>query len=702
MTTVNHSFFQTRKTLIAMTVGMSFIGGVSAQEESKAISLIKKPVSLIKNKQKTSANKPKKQDVEPLLYSDIARVLNQLPGIFAVNALPNDQSPLISHHSDLVTHDVALISDNLNWNALPFYLNGRKNLTPLFFSTKNSVHSLDYTALPSSPVAAIVGSRPAIADNAHMSVTLGSLNQRGIVLDHGSDKPNLGHRVYVNKRMQDSHRQFSTGEKGEFDANEVMIKFHESSEVNSGKNQQVTQVMLHYKDYQNDESYIGISGEDVNERPRHRYSATKGDYVSGDDLLLGIRHQTSLFAGEKITTDVYYRRGNIKNYQTRSINDLSVNFVAPILSLYEANPVGTQNINKEFVDSSVVSLGFKMDVEQQKGAHQLNLGFAYQNEEIDQLLMTDSYLLNSDLSLAKQESIDGASNGEYEARINTFYLTDTWRNGDWQIDVGVHWVKYDDFRLDTDDNLYSRADDKHTLFNLKLGYQFSPTIRGFIGARQGVTDGISIYTPKLAKLNNQAAAGLVYQSTAGYLSLTAFYREYENALTRCTESDECAAMAQDSTDIEVSALELSGGYLAQFDNFELPMSFTYSHRDGVYTQQAQQLNLGLRANDELAFLPKQQLSAKLGVKFDQFYIGTRIQYRSELRVSPGQEVLTQANSHGAVTVVDFTASYQLSSNQRVSLTVENALDKEYAEHSILSGSMMARNRVASLTYQYQF
>lgn len=701
MTTVNDSFFHARKTLVAMAVGMSFVGSAIAQEEPKTISLIKQPISLIKNK-KDTIKKTTPKAVEPLLYSDIARVLNQLPGIFSINRLPNDQSPRISHHSDLLTHDVSLVSDNLNWNALPYYLSGRKDITPLLFSNEYKLQSLDYAASPSSTVSSIVGSRPQITDSANLALTLGSLNQRGVVLEHGSDKANFGHRLYINKRMQDSHRQFSDGEKGEFDANEVMIKVHETSQVNNGKNNQTTQLMLHYKDYQNDESYIGISGDDVSERPRHRYSATRGDYISGDDLLLGIHHQTSLFAGEKITTDIYYRRGDLKDYQTTGIGDLGIDFVAPVLSIYEDNPLGSQTIKKELVESSFVSTGFKIDVEQQRGAHQLNLGFSYQNEEIDQTVIVDNFLLNPDLLLTKQSIVDETQRSEFEARINTFYLTDTWRNGDWQVDAGVRWVKFDDFRLDVDENTFGRDDDKHTLFNVKLGYQFTPSIHGFIGARQGVSGDISIYSPKLAKLNDQAVIGLTYQSSAGYLSLKTYYREFDNSLIRCAVSEECAALNNDSTDIEVSAVELSGGYLAQFDNFELPMSFSYSHRDGLYTKQAQQLSLGLRANDELAYLPKQQLSAKFGVKFDQFYVGTRVQYRSELRLLPGQAELNDANSHGAVTVVDFTASYQLSNNQRVSLAVENMLDEEYAEHSIVSGSMMARNRVASLTYQYQF
>ncbi|WP_435274676.1 TonB-dependent receptor domain-containing protein [Psychrobium sp. nBUS_13] len=701
MTTMNDSFFHARKTLVAMAVGMSFVGSAIAQEEPKTISLIKKPISLIKNK-KQKIKKTTKQAVEPLLYSDIARVLNQLPGIFAIHRMPNDPNPLISHHSDLLTHDVSLISDNLNWNALPYYLSGRKNITPVLFSGEHNVQSLDYMALPSSTVASIVGNGPQIADSANLALTLGSLNQRGLVLDHGSEKANFGHRLYVNKRMQDSHRQFSNGDKGEFDANEVLLKMHEISRVNNGKNNQITQLMLHYKDYQNDESYIGISGDDVNERPRYRYSATRGDYTSGDDLLLGIRHQTSLLAGEKITTDVYYRRGDIKNYQTDGIGDFGINFVAPVLSIYEDNPVGNQLINKSLVESSFVSSGFKMDMEQQRGAHQLNLGFSYQNEELEQAVLVDNYLLSPDLLLTKQSSTDDVENSEFEARINTFYLTDTWRSGRWDVNAGVRWVKFDDFILDVDESTFGREDDKHTLFNLKLGYQFSSAVYGFIGARQGVSGDISVYSPQLAKLNNQAVIGLSYRTTAGYLSLKGYYREFDNALTRCAVSKECAAMTQDSTDIEVSALELSGGYSAQFDDFELPMSFNYSYRDGLYTQQAQQLNLGLSANDELTYLPKQQLSAKFGVKLEQLYIGARVQYRSELRVSPGQAELTNANSHGAVTVVDFTASYQLSDSQRISLAVENALDEEYVEHSMFSGSLIARNRVASLTYQYQF
>ncbi|MGB1297541.1 MAG: TonB-dependent receptor domain-containing protein [Psychrobium sp.] len=697
MTTTSHSFVHVRKTLVAIAVGMSCAGVAVATEQPKTISLIKKPISLVKNK-KTIERLTAKDNKQPMLYSDIARTLNQLPGIFAINRLPNDQSPTLSHHSDLLTHDVSAVSDNLSWAPLPYFLPNLKNITPLFLENARLDSAITAVTFPSTHAAGLVNERPTIEDNANLALTIGSFAQQEMAIEHGSQRDNFGHRLYLNKRQRDSHRKFNDGEQGRFDANEVMIKMHEISAANSGKNKQTTQLMLHYQDYQNDESFIGISDADFDRNPTHRYSATRGDYISGDDLLFGIRHQTTLFAGERVTTDVHYRRGSIDNRQTDSLSSLA----APLLALYESNPVGNQTINKELVDSTYTTSGIRMDIEQQMGRHLFNMGWVYQKEEVEQTTLIEAYQLDNNLSLTLQESDNTPENSELEARINAFYLTDKWRYGDWQIDAGVRWVKFDDRRQDNDIQRYGRQDDNHTLFNLQLNYQFAPNLTGFVGARQGVSGDISIYSPKLAKLNNQAALGLVYKDDSAYVTLTGFAREFDNALTRCGETDACLAMDNDSTDIEVNAIEITGGYRFEFAGLSMPLSFNYTQRDASYTLDAQQLNLGLQRGDELIHLPRQQFNAKFGVELENLYIGSRVQYRSELRKSFGQESLTTANSHEAVTLVDLTASYQFDDKHRLSLTVENVSDEEYVEHSLISGNMMARSRHTSLTYQYKF
>ncbi|MGB0833962.1 MAG: TonB-dependent receptor domain-containing protein [Psychrobium sp.] len=702
MTTTSHSFVHVRKTLVAIAVGMSCAGVAVAKEQPKTISLIKKPISLVKNKKKPVEKKQVNDTKELMLYSDIARTLNQLPGIFAVNRLPNDVNPIISHHSDLLTHNVSLESDNISWSPLPYFLPNLTTITPLFLENARVESANAGVTFPSSHVAGLVSERPAIEDSANFALTIGSFAQRGIVIDHGSQRDNFGHRLYVNKRQQDSHRKFSDGEQGRFDSNEVMIKMHEISAANSGKNKQTTQLMLHYQDYHNDESLIGISDTDFNEKPTHRYSATRGDYVSGDDLLFGVRHQTTLFAGERVTTDVHYRRGAINNRQTDNVSGNHFLLTAPLLAIYESNPIGNQNINKQLVDSTYTSSGIRMDIEQQMGHHQFNMGWVYQKEELEQTTRTEAYQLDNNLALTLQESDNNAENLEFEARINALYLTDKWRNGDWQIDAGVRWVKFDDRRQNNDIQRYSRQDDNHTLFNLQLSYQFTPSLYGFVGARQGVSGDISMYSPKLAKLNNQAAVGIVYKDDTSFVSLTGYTREFDNALTRCGATDACLALDNDSTDIEVNAIEITGGYQFDFESFSLPMSLNFTQRDASYTLAAQQLNLGLQRDDELIHLPKQQVNAKLGMQFDNLYVGSRIQYRSELRKTSGQAPLTSVNSHEAVILVDLTASYQFDSKHRLSLTVENATDKEYVEHSLFGSNMMARTRHTSLTYQYKF
>lgn len=702
MTSVSHTLFS-KKTLVALAVGMSCVGTVYGQstdiEKSKTISLIKKPISLVKKK---TANKVQPAVSQQVLYSDIARLLNKLPGVFAINRLPNDNSPLVSHHSDPLTHNVALISDNLNWNPLPFYLGKIAQLTPLFFSNTHTLNTVSSSAFPSSSATSITTQRPTIEQQAKLDLTLGSNQQRGIRFDHGSQKADFGHRFYVNSHQADSHREFSNGDQGRFESNEVMVKLRETSRASDGKNKQNTQIMLHYKDYKNDESRVGITGVERDKKSEHRFEATRGDYISGDDLLFGIRHETTLFAGERVTTDVFYRRGNFTNYQVDNVNGLARGLTAGALSVFERMTSGELIIDKYMVDSDFSSAGVKFDIEQHFGAHRLNLGVDYQQEEIEQLTFHNNYTFNTQQVLSRSKSNVDQKQLDLKATTSALYLSDFWQYGDLTVDAGVRLVKFDDRRENINTKAVGRDDDRHTLFNLNLAYQLTPNLNVHLGARKGVTGDISIYSPKLAKVNNQVTAGLSYKTEYSYLALTGYYREFDNVLQRCELTLACAALSDNRTDIEITAVELKGGYVTTFDSFTMPMSFAYSHRSAEYTADAQHVTLNLTKGDELTYLPEQQLALTIGAQFDKFYLGSQVQYRGKLRLLPGSNRLTNQNSLDDVTLVDLTASYQLTEQQRLSLAVENLLDEEYAEHAMYSGYMMARKRFISLNYQFRF
>ena len=704
MVMVSQSSFRTNKTLLAIAICMLCIGQTHAENKPKTISLIKKPISLVSVNKKKGAKVKADTIKEPSItnYSDIARVLNQVAGVYAINRLPNDNSPIISHHTDPLSPSIMLMSDGINWGPLPFYLSSISQITPLFLSNGLELDSASNSAFASQSVSSIVGYRPEIRKVGDVELHVGTNNQRGFKFDSGDEKGQFGHRLIASKQQVDSHRKFNGGEKGSFDSNEILLKLRENSVVNSGKNKQNTQVLIHYKDFENNESYVGLSAADKDIKPLHRYQASQLDYLSGDDLLLGLTHNTAMFSGESVKTDVFYRRGNIQNYQTNSINGLGAYFTPDILSQFESSPSGELLVNKKLVDSIYTTIGVRMDIEQQLSAHTFNVGFEYHQEEIEQATSNDRYRFDAQLAL----TLDSLSNDhlllDSKARTKSFYITDRWKNGDLSIDAGVKYLTMNDRREDVNAKLYSRINDNNTLYNLTLNYDFSPEFSAFISAKKGVQAYRSMKTPQLARSHTQMALGAKYVGKQSYLSLTGFYREFDNSLERCPLLESCITQDKNETDINISAIELSGGYVASFNDITMPMSFTYSQRNAQYTQAANAINSNIATNDKLAFLPEKQFSMSIGAQFETLYLETRIQYRGRQRLIHGQSSFAFTSSLDGVTVVDLMASYQLSDTQQLSLSIENTLDEEYTEHAMYRGYMAARKRFSSLKYKIKF
>jgi len=703
MTTVYRSVATMKKTLIAITVSLACGSAASAQDtgEFKTISLIKKPISLVKNKKNKTTKLDTVNTENDTIYSDIARLLNQLPGVFAVNRLPNDNSPVVSHHNDPITGQVGIFSDNVIWSPLPFYVGGLKHITPLFFSKGNVVDTVSVNGFPAVNSSSIIGQTPSVERIANLKLDVGSNNKRGLVLDHGNESDGFGHRLYVAKQQVDSHREFKNGENGLFDSNEIMLKLQEKSAVNSGQNKQETLLTIHYKDFNNDESLIGLTDEDAKNTPQHRYSATALDHLAGDQLSVGINHQTTLLKGEIVTTDIYYKTGDLSSYQTNSINGLDGSVTSQVLSAFEANPSGELVIDKELIDTSYTSVGLTMDIEQNLDAHQFNLGLQYYQESAEQTTSTDAYSYNAQLELAKQVGDDANEFLDFKATIKAVYLKDRWISGAWVVDYGAKYITVEDYQ-EKNKSVYTRRSNNTTALNLQFNYQFSSAVSGFVGAKRGAMAQLGDGTSKLAKTNNQLVVGLSYKAQQGYASLTGYYREFDNVLTRCDSVETCQLITDDRTDIEISAIEFSGGYVGDFDTWTLPINFNYAHREAQYSDVASSIKYSISPSDELLYLPHQQLSLNMGAQFQQLYIGTRIQYRGEQRITFGQDALDSTNSLEAVTLVDFMASYRLSNKHSISLAVENALDKQYVDQSFYRGKMMGRNRFVSLSYKFSF
>lgn len=714
MTIRKRNVTELKTTLIATAITLAFTGSAIAEQANsvKTISLIKKPISLLKKYSKASEKKEGDVIKDPVsgevrdnsgevidnAYDDIARLLNQLPGVFAVNRFPNDNSPSISHHSDPLTSNVLLLNDNVAFSSSPFYLKDNKHITPLFFANGNSVDSSSIKGFPVVTASNITSSTPSVDDVANVKLNIGSNKKLGVSIDHGKDNDKFGHRFYAATQKVDSHREFKDGDQGQFDSNEIFLKIKENS---SGNNKKTTQVFLHYKDFSNDESFIGLSDVDVKNSPQHRYSATKLDNISGDQLSLGINHQTSLFSGETITTDLYYNTGELDYYQTGSINGNVISSSAQLLSDFEASPNGELLVVKESLGSNFTSSGIKFDIAQKIKNHQINLGFEYHKEEIKQKKSLDIFTLDQQLALSQVSAGDTNLFIDATAKIKGLYLTDHWQNGRWSIDSGIKYLSIKD-RREFDETTYTEDSDDATIYNLQLNYNVSPTVSLYVGTTQGAITTLAADDSGLPKLNNQITAGLLYKNERGFISLKAFDNEFENVLSRCDSQETCQTVNNDRSDIEINAFELSGGFVTHFDNWSLPVTFNITSRDAQYSGEASSLDLLISPKDNLALLPEQQFTFKTGMQFEKLYVGTRIEYRGEQRLSSGQTTLDGNNSIDAVTLVDFDANYYLSKQHLLSFAIENILDEEYIETASSAGKMVGRNRFINLKYQYNF
>ncbi|MDP2560028.1 TonB-dependent receptor domain-containing protein [Psychrobium sp. 1_MG-2023] len=676
-----------------------------AQSLVKSISLIKRVVEVEDEKDQAENHPVEISTKTQQFHLDIARQLNRYPGIFAVNIIPNGQTPLITNNSSGLQHAVSTLTDDLNLAPVSYIDRSLYSLSPLISHKMGRDGSPKITNTPTGLVGSLTtetGMVPSEGPRMSIDVEAGDDAHAGFTFDYGHRKDRWGHLFQYSAQQGDSYRSNRLGQQGGFKSNDLLLKIIEQGSNIGAKNQQLTQFSLLYRDYDNDESRYGISYQDSLERPELRYSATAGDNEKTDQLSLRINHQIVLATSEIVMTDLYYDSGNSSYYQTSAVSGVLGDSAIDLLSGFERNPLGTLNVTKQSFDRSYSSGGIQVRVSQQIGLHNLQLGVRYHNESVDDKSYNDAFLFNQDLSLSLLQSNQEADWAEQSVNARTVFISDEWTQGPLTLAGGY---KYEKIEIEKEfPRSFFESESTHTLGNVGLNYKFSSSLDFFITAHQGLLPSNNLLAPEAAQTSDIYRAGIDHRYDNSQFTFTVFKNEFYNVFARCFTIENCKEMTDDRFDIEISGAEMVAAHTFELDNMSIPLTAVYTYRDHNYGDELDVTNIEHVAlpGDELAYIPQHQLYLELGAKFNRWDLMLKATHRSEQRLEPGLTSLTNVNKIDAVTLVDLTANVAFDRQQKVFLTVNNLTDQEYVESAYHAGRLMGRGSSILLGYRYTF
>ncbi len=680
--------------------------GTKGPEVIRSISLVKKPTQqtpLEKTPKVEEIINALQQKAGDLFNNKIARELNKYAGLFATDTIVNGQTPNLTNNSAPFQSAAQAQGNGHSLRPLPYLDRSLLSFSGLTHKSLSAIKQLDITQLPTGLVGGVATQPSVIEKTKQLKVGVGSDSHGEIDFDYGHQKGQWGHLFQLSHQQVDSYRNAKVSTPNGMKSSEVFIKVAEQGSALRTANQQLTEFSMRYREYDNDESRMGVSLKDAERDPTRRYSATALDNEKTEQLSFELNHDVELVSGEVISTLAYYDDGEASFYQTTEVDGLEGENAATFLSNFEDSPTGTAQVTKDSLTRDYASGGLKVSVNDSFGAHFASLGANYHKETVNDNHFSDVYQLGNDLALQLSSAAINTAKAKTSLTAKSLFVTDHWHNGALSIDVAVKHEKIER-KYEVIGSGEAVSESSHTLGHAKVNYQLSDSLGLFISGQEGLLPSTNWLTPSLPQTSQNVRGGLAYQNVATSFSVVAFNNDFYNVFARCYSIDQCANVEDERNDINVRGVEFTANYTVELDGASIPLSFAYTYRDHEYTSELDEANANTQAQagDELAFLPKNQAFAQVGYQSGQWNLAMRASYRSAQRRYAGIGSLPDAESIKALTLIDLSASYKIDKKQQLFATLNNVTDKNYIESAHNGTNLVGQERSLLIGYRVNF
>ncbi|MFW6077999.1 MAG: TonB-dependent receptor domain-containing protein, partial [Gemmatimonadota bacterium] len=345
---------------------------------------------------------------------------------------------------------------------------------------------------------------------------------------------------------------------------------------------QELELKLGYYDQRSDETYLGLTAADFDATPFRRYAASQEDVMRADHRQVQLRHFLRHSSGVDLVTTAYrntfarnwYKLGSVAGVSIADVLDDPTDHAAE-LEVLRGGDSGDDALvaranNREY-DSRGIQSALGLEYEG-LGAHELEIGVRYHEDEEDRFQHEDAYAMRAgEMVLTTAGAPGSQANRVSGAAAWSFYASDRLRIGDLTLTPGLRYESIDFVRTEYATSDGERAAPTGVRENavsawipgLGASWSARPGVRLFAGVHRGFGPpgpGADSETRPESSVNWElggrvARGGLVAQAAA-------FYSDYENILGAATLSSGTDGTGDlfNGGEVSVVGLELSAAH----------------------------------------------------------------------------------------------------------------------------------------------
>ena len=502
------------------------------------------------------------------------------------------------------------------------------------------------------------------------------------------------------------------------------------------------ELKLQITDQDSNQSYLGLTDTDFSLNSTRRYGMSELDNISTEHSQVILRYGYEINADLNLTATVYNNQHERNWFKTEgidldgsdnaqdfsktswsnvisalnnneSLNGLSADQLQGILDGNINTAQGSIQIrsNAREYFSRGIQLGLYWDKTIGKVKHQLEVGIRVHKDEEDRLQRNSTYQqLNGKLQLNDLGELGNAGNRVQEAQALAIHIYDRIEFGDWVLTPGLRFEDIEQKRTRyRDGETRTFRDDRENdtqviLPGLGALYKINENFTLLAGAHKGFTAPSNSSGVREEEAINYEF-GFRFANNTLNAEAIYFLSDYDNLLGECTASSGSNCEIGDAFNGDAATVQgiefVLKTELAEFNGISVPLNITYTYIDSQFdTDIADTAFFGdVSAGDSIPYIPENQGQISLGVEGNNWSAYVNAVYVDEVCVKASCAAFEKTDGS---TVVDISGNYQVSDALKLFARIENLTDEQDIVSRQPYGARPNKTRTFSVGAQYSF
>ncbi len=516
-----------------------------------------------------------------------------------------------------------------------------------------------------------------------------------------------------------------------FERNDLSLKT--SYDLN-GEYRQRLSLKLGYADESSNETYVGLSKADFDEDPNRRYAASSLDNMQWEHTQVQLTHVFEPTLSSQVTTDVYRNEFSrdwfklngfsggksveevLKNPNDPANSDFYKVLTGELASSSSADKLMIGNNGRDFISQGIQSK-LNMDAFVFGLSHQVEVGLRLHMDEIKRNHTQQSYdMTDTGLELTDGSTLETSKENTGEATAIAVYVKDDIQIDKSTLSLGLRAENIETKLTDHNSGAaIPLIESTETVLVPGAGI-FTQLSENF-GVLAGLHKGYVASAPgQVSDIDPEESVNyeLGFRLSGLHnIEVIAFANDYSNLKGTCSFNNGCSGSNLD-TEVnggEVLVFGLESNWKTEYavQNFKLPINVTYTFTksefknsftdgSGIFTNAGDKVLEG----DELPYVPVHRLNVKVGMHTEQWQLNLSALYQGEMREIAGQGSINDSDKIDAYLVLDLAANYQIKPELKLYGTVDNVLGNEYVVAAQPMGYRPGKPRALNLGVKYSF